>query len=220
MDKRYPNTGVTRRGLLLAGTSVTAGLGVVSAGPVSAQEDAYGGYLAQEGTWEQVTVDATSRDSVTVTVGAKGNDGFLAFDPAAVAVAPDSTVQWEWTGEGGAHNVVHDVPQDDRRFSSLDTHEGTTVSEEGFSYETTFEESTEGGYRYYCSPHSAQQMKGVVVVGEENIETETVPIEEYERAATSQDGDGSGPGFGAVTGLVGLGGAVALRRRLRADSGR
>jgi halocyanin-like protein len=89
---------------------------------------------------------------VTVTVGAQGNGGYLAFDPAAVRVSSGTTVTWEWTGQGGSHNVV----AEDGSFES------ELVAEEGHTFSHTFEES--GAYRYYCQPHETLGMNGAVVV--------------------------------------------------------
>lgn len=89
---------------------------------------------------------------VTVEVGA--GDTALAFGPAAVHVDLGATVVWEWTGKGGAHNVV----AEDGTFES-----GDPVGEAGATYRYTFEQT--GIYRYYCNPHRAVGMKGAVVVG-------------------------------------------------------
>ena len=48
--------------------------------------------------------DMTGESEVTVDVGV-GSNGY-AFDPAAVRISSGTTVTWEWTGEGGAHNVA------------------------------------------------------------------------------------------------------------------
>ena len=77
----------------------------------------------------------------------------FAFAPAAVRVSPGTTVVWEWTGNGGTHNVVN---REDGLFESE-----LTVSE-GHTFEYTFEES--GEYRYVCIPHETLGMVGVVVV--------------------------------------------------------
>lgn len=93
--------------------------------------------------------DLTGESSVTVRVGT--DDGF-AYDPAAIRVDVGTTVIWEWTGVGGAHDVI----EDDGAFESeLQTAEGAT-------FEHTFD--ADGVYRYYCSPHIAMGMKGAVVV--------------------------------------------------------
>ncbi|ELZ52536.1 MULTISPECIES: halocyanin domain-containing protein [Halorubrum] len=113
-----------------------------------AEEPDYGGWFDGANNYEQ-TVDATGQDEVTVDVGA--GDG-LAFGPAAVAVSPGTTVVWEWTGQGGGHNVA----------AESGDFESETVQEEGHTFEYTFEEP--GTYEYVCTPHSSVGMKGAVVV--------------------------------------------------------
>ncbi|WP_136716321.1 halocyanin domain-containing protein [Halorientalis salina] len=111
-----------------------------------------GGYLDDANLYEGEVADETGSDTVTVQVGA-GSSG-LAFDPPAVHVDNGATVQWEWTGEGGAHNVV----SDDDVFES-----GDPVDTTGVQFEYTFEE--DGIYNYYCMPHEASGMLGSIVVG-------------------------------------------------------
>ena len=113
-----------------------------------AQEPDYGGWLSGANNYDQ-TVDATGRDEVTVSVGA--GDG-LSFGPAAVAVSAGTTVVWEWTGEGGGHNVA----------AESGNFESETVTEGGHTFEYTFEET--GVHQYACTPHSSVGMKGAVVV--------------------------------------------------------
>src|SRR5699024_1910019 len=48
--------------------------------------------------------DMTGKNSVTVEVGAEGNNGANAFAPAAIRISPGTTVTWEWIN--GYHNVV------------------------------------------------------------------------------------------------------------------
>jgi halocyanin-like protein len=115
---------------------------------VSAVEE----YLSDAGNYDGVE-DMSGSGSVTVEVGAQGNGGGFAFAPAAIRVAPGTTVTWEWTGKGGQHNVVHEGG----------AFESELVTEAGHTFEYTFEEA--GTYRYYCQPHRALGMKGVVVVG-------------------------------------------------------
>ncbi|TKX78541.1 halocyanin domain-containing protein [Halorubrum sp. SD626R] len=112
------------------------------------EEPDYGGWFDGANNYDQ-TVDATGQDEVTVDVGA--GDG-LSFGPAAVAVSPGTTVVWEWTGEGGGHNVA----------AESGDFESETVSEAGHTLEHTFEES--GIHEYVCTPHEAVGMKGAVVV--------------------------------------------------------
>jgi halocyanin-like protein len=99
------------------------------------------------------TVDATGQEEVAVEVGAEGNGGNLAFDPPAVHVDPGTTVLWEWTGEGGQHNVV----AEDGSFES------DLTGEAGHTY--GLEVDGNGIVKYACEPHEAAGMKGAVVVG-------------------------------------------------------
>lgn len=111
----------------------------------------FDGWFDNVDNYDGVT-DETGADEVTVEVGADGNGGAFAFAPAAVRVDSGTTVVWEWTGEGGQHNVVD---QDGAFESEL-------VSEEGHAFEHTFEES--GTYKYACNPHKSMGMKGAIVV--------------------------------------------------------
>lgn len=95
-------------------------------------------------------VDKTGQDTVTVTVGAEGNNGNFAFAPPAIRVDAGTTVRWEW--KQGSHDVV----ADDGAFES------ELVSEGGHTFDHTFEES--GTHLYYCTPHKSMGMKGAVVV--------------------------------------------------------
>lgn len=101
------------------------------------------------------TLDKTGRDEVTVRVGA-GDEGVL-FDPPAIQVDPLTTVIWEWTGAGGAHNVVHEP----ERAAEEPAFESTLTDEAGHTYEYEF--NHERVYRYYCERHRDVGMKGVVV---------------------------------------------------------
>ena len=92
--------------------------------------------------------------SVTVDVGAEGNQGNYAFAPAAIAVETGTTINWEWTGKGSAHNVVS-TGETDFEFDS-----GTAKEEDSFSQ--TFEEA--GVALYQCTPHKSLGMKAAVVV--------------------------------------------------------
>jgi halocyanin-like protein len=109
-------------------------------------------YLGGANGHGEVVVDATGQDVATVEVGA-GSEG-LTFFPPAIHVDAGTTVEWEWTGKGGAHNVV----AEDGSFDA-----GAPVGSEDADYEHTFER--DGIYRYYCHPHEANGEKGAVVVG-------------------------------------------------------
>lgn len=156
---------VTRRSFLRAG-GAAAGTAAV-AGQAAAQEEGgeeaeveptFDGYISGvDGGYE----DQRGEDEVTVEVGASGNGGNFAFSPAGVWVDPGTTVLFEWTGEGGGHNVVSE--DDDFGLDS-----GSPVSDEGVNYEFTFEEG--GLAKYFCSPHKSSGMLGAVAVGED-VET-------------------------------------------------
>jgi halocyanin-like protein len=117
----------------------------------------YGDWFADTDNFDG-TVDARGQSEVTVAVGAEGNGGAFAFDPPAIHVDPGTTVVWEWTGNGGTHNVV----ELDESFAS-----GDPVEDAGTTFERTFEE--QGMYKYYCSPHRSLGMKGAVVVGNPDV---------------------------------------------------
>jgi len=99
--------------------------------------------------------DMTGQDEVTISVGA-GDNGF-GFGPAGVVVDSGTTVTWEWTGNGGGHNVV---PEGDTDFEDFGVEE--RFEEEGHTESNTFEEA--GVAMYVCVPHRAQGMYGAVVV--------------------------------------------------------
>jgi halocyanin-like protein len=149
------DTQMSRRAFLTAagGTAaVAAGSGNAAA---QTTEPDWGGYLdGVDGGYQ----DLRGQSEVTVEVGASGNGGALAFAPAGIWVDPGTTVTWEWTGEGGGHNVISDEGP-----ASLDS--GAAVSEAGETYEHTFSEDQTGITKYYCSPHEALGMLGAVAVG-------------------------------------------------------
>jgi len=198
---------VSRRRLLKTGAGTATGLAATTAsGAAVAQSDAYGGHLSNDDSWDGTTADATGMDELTVGVGTEGNNGSFAFDPSAVLIEPGTTITWEWTGAGGAHNVVHDV-EDGRLFDS-----GDPIDSETETFESTFEEGDEGVYPYICVPHVSLGMKGVVVVGEDNAETELSPFgdgNEEEGLNTVSVAGGA-----AVFGVVGLLGVAAYRELL------
>ncbi len=159
---------VSRRGFLTAAAGATAT--AAAAGSAAAQNNStaggnatgdgqgqtrpdFGGYLDDANGFVGTVANARGQSNVTVSVGA-GSNGF-AFDAPAIHVDAGTTVTWEWTGEGGAHNVVH---TDGAFESELQESEGAT-------FEHTFEE--DGVYTYYCNPHEAVGMKAAVVVGDE-----------------------------------------------------
>ncbi len=89
-----------------------------------------------------------------IHVGMETDDGF-AFSPPAIEVPPMTSVVWDWTGQGGQHNVV----ALDGTFDS-----GRTNAQPGTMYQHVFEET--GTYRFVSEPDRDDGMKGVVVVAE------------------------------------------------------
>ncbi len=139
------------RGLAAMTATTAAGTGLAgSATANSGLESWFEGVSNYDGI-----VDETGKSEVTIEVGAEGNDGAFAFGPAAVRVDPGTTVVWEWTGNGGSHNVS----ADDGSFES------EMSGDQGHTFEQTFEE--EGVTKYVCTPHKVMGMKGAVVVGSE-----------------------------------------------------
>ncbi|MFC6721456.1 halocyanin domain-containing protein [Halobacteriaceae bacterium SHR40] len=106
--------------------------------------------------YEGEIVDNTGQSSVTVAVGG-GEDG-LAFEPAAIQIDTGTTIIWEWTGEGGGHNVI---PADDSAFTEFGEEE--TIQEQGHTVEETFDD--EGVGLYFCDPHRSLGMHGAFIVG-------------------------------------------------------
>ncbi|NLV07501.1 halocyanin domain-containing protein [Haloarcula rubripromontorii] len=157
---------VSRRGFLRTAAGATAAS--AAAGTATAQESTeggdggggggppdFGGFLDQVGNFDGSVADATGQDTATVEVGVQANGGAFGFGPPAIHVDNGATVQFEWTGNGGGHNVVSDGE------GPLDS--GSAVSSAGVNYEHTFEE--DGIYPYVCVPHEGLGMKGAVVVG-------------------------------------------------------
>jgi len=138
----------------------------------------FGSWFGNVGNFNDETTDATGQDSATVEVGVEANDGAFGFGPPAIHVDNGGTVQFEWTGEGGAHNVVSDGD------GPLDS--GSAVDTSGVEYEHTFEE--DGIYKYYCAPHEGLGMKGAIVVGSD-----------YPTADTGGGGGDDGGGGGVPT---------------------
>jgi len=172
-----PTTNGTATGTA-TGNSTEAGTesGGGEAGPPD-----FSGYLDGVGNFDGSVTDARGQDTATVEVGVEANGGAFGFGPAAIHVDNGATVQWEWTGEGGGHNIISN---DDGPLDS------DTYTESGVNYEQTFEE--DGIYNYYCGPHQGQGMKGSIVVG------------------TDYPTQSSGGGAGGGTGPLGVPGSAKM----------
>lgn len=144
----------------LAATGVVAGLAGCPGGDGTTTEEPetietepnYRGWFDGVSNY-QGTVDHRDAEQVRVRVGVSGDLGFYKFGPPAIAVSPDTSVIWEWTGQGGAHDVVSE--NDD--FDS-----GEPVSSDSATFTFTFQ--SPAVYRYYCSSHEDQGMRGAVFV--------------------------------------------------------
>jgi halocyanin-like protein len=176
MTANADEASMSRRRLLRAGGASAAAAAGIAAGTGTGAAQ-YDGWLDDVSNYDG-THDYRGQDEVTVAVGA-GDTGLL-FAPAAILIDPGTTVVWEWTGRGGAHNVV----ANDETFDS-----GETVNEEGYTFEYTFEDASEGDvFNYLCVPHEAVGMKGSVAIG--SVDDDLV----------STDGGGSGEGGGGGEG--------------------
>jgi halocyanin-like protein len=160
---------VSRRAVLRGGAGAAT---ATAAGTATAQEGADGdggGGGTERPVWPDYVSDARDQgyedlrgqSDVTIQVGA-GSDG-LSFAPTFVWIDPGTDVTWEWTGEGGGHNVVAN--------SGADFRSGDPVSEAGTTFTHTVEEA--GMVDYYCNPHEGLGMKGAIAVGAD-VETETI----------------------------------------------
>lgn len=101
--------------------------------------------------------DKTGMDEVAVKVGAAGNGGNFAFAPPAMKISVNTTVSWQWTGEGGEHNVVS------HNDSDFDFKSGDPKAS-GDPFEQSFDNTGVG--LYLCEPHESLGMKGGFVVVE------------------------------------------------------
>ena len=153
MDRNH-ETGLSRRGLFRVGAgAATAAVATSAASPSHAQESFdYDGWFEDANNFDG-TVDMTGEEQVTVEVGV--GDISLAFGPSAIHVDPGTTVRFEWTGEGGGHNVAER--------ETGERYESDRTAEAGTQYELTFE--SDGISKYVCVPHASSGMKGAVVVG-------------------------------------------------------
>ena len=107
--------------------------------------------------------DMTGQDEVVIETGA-GDNGF-SFSPPGAVVSTGTNVVWEWTGNGGAHNVVSEDGSDYEFESEL-------TDQEGYTIEQTVDEA--GAVFYVCVPHRAQGMYGAVAVIDDGPVTVTV----------------------------------------------
>ena len=111
-------------------------------------------YLDGAQLYDGTIEDHTGEDEVVVAVG--GGDIGFAFDPPAIRIDSGTTVRWEWTGEGGAHNVRS------AEESASDFDSGTEVDDAGEVFEQSFDD--DGIQLYECTPHVGNGMLGAIDV--------------------------------------------------------
>ncbi len=155
------STEMGRRGFMTAG----AGTAAVAAGSgtVAAQEiPDFGPYLDDARGFDDNVTDLRGEEEVTVAVG-DGDEG-LAYGPATIWIDPGTTVIFEWTGDGGGHNVALEEGTDNFGFDEI-------IAEPGVHYEYTFTEEdaeeNDGIVLYKCTPHEGQGMKGGIAIGDD-----------------------------------------------------
>lgn len=168
-------------------------------------------WLAGANGYDGRIVRQSPRSSPTVMVGEHTDDG-LAFAPPAIEVAPGTNVRWDWSGDGGRHNVV----ALDGTFDS-----GRTNAQGGTGYHYVFTEP--GVHRYVSEPDREDGMRGVVVVAEPPS-SGNEKLDEWVVASGNFDGtvvDRTGTDTAAVSvGVEGNGGTFAFGPpAVRVDAG-
>lgn len=121
--------------------------------PPSTGNHAVDEWVVDSGNFDGSVADRTGVSTATITVGAEGARGYFAFEPPVLRVSVGTTIEWEWSGRGGPHNVV---------FEDGDIRSDEIYSDPGVHLEHTFEGSDT--YRYACEPHRSLGMKGAVIV--------------------------------------------------------
>jgi plastocyanin len=101
------------------------------------------------------------------------SDGRTArFEPAQVVIHPGDAVRFVNAG-GGPHNVSFDpakLPEDVRRALQAGMADqiqplwGPLLTDEGQAYTIRFTGVKPGRYEFFCMPHMAMSMRGVLVV--------------------------------------------------------
>lgn len=157
-------------------TSLGAAAAATVANPAAAQDDPYNGWFDDVPNYEG-TVDYSGEDEVELLVGT--GDLGVEFEPPAIQVDPGTTVVWEWTGEGGSHNVVEENG----------VFESELSDEAGHTFEHTFEADDDGEvFRYVCTPHEANNMLGAVAVGDVVDETISPAGDDEDEATVEEPG--------------------------------
>ncbi|MBA2434879.1 MAG: hypothetical protein H0V54_07330, partial [Chthoniobacterales bacterium] len=98
---------------------------------------------------------ALSRTAIAATVNVDvGPGGSIVFEPFSVSIQPGDTVMWSW--KSNHHTVTAGTPgAPTGLFDSGIQNLGSTFS---------FTFTNPGTFNYYCTPHGAEGMSGVVIV--------------------------------------------------------
>ena len=152
-----PSGGMSRRGFLMATTGAAGVAGSTGVATAQAVPD-FGAYLDDARLYDDDVTDLRGEDELTVDVGA-GPEG-LAFGPPTIWIDPGTTVNFEWTGEGGGHNVVPFEGPGGFEYEDI-------RADPGLHYEYEFTDEDAGITTYKCVPHEPQGMKGGIAVGDD-----------------------------------------------------
>lgn len=157
-----------RRFIVGAGIATTVGLAGCTDSPSSGSdenghdENSSGADNTTHSDGHDASLDGPS---ASATVSMVTGDNGTHFEPHVVWVEQGGTVTWEL--QSGSHTTTayaaeNDAPQ--RIPDSAEAWDSGTISEEGETFEHTFE--TTGVYDYYCKPHEGAGMIGSVIVGD------------------------------------------------------
>ncbi|MFC6731082.1 halocyanin domain-containing protein [Haladaptatus sp. GCM10025893] len=155
-EHRYvcaPHEMMGMRGVLVVGDGAVS-LGSVAGSSSSSgtrSAETFDGWLARTDNYDSIT-DLRGESTVTVEVGADGNGGAFAFEPAAIHVDPGTTVIWEWVGKN-----EYDVSDPELGYQS------DLLAGQGNRFAVEFD--GHGLSKYECSAYGEQGMRGVVIVG-------------------------------------------------------
>lgn len=172
---------LTRRQLLegAAGLSVAGLTGCIGAstGSANTQSNAetdtasgsdHPGHGSESHSHDMVSEPQESREVIVNTARTEGSTEYH-FDPHVTWINVGGTVTWRL--ESGTHTATAYHPGNDQPRlvpEGSDAWDSGTLSEEGETYEHTFD--TEGVYHYLCKPHEQFGMIATVIVGKPHLE--------------------------------------------------
>lgn len=126
---------------------------IIVSEPPSTGYDTVDEWMVHSSNFDGTITDKTEADTVSVTVGAAGNGGNLAFAPSIVKISSGTTITWEWTAESGPSTVS---------FEDADIDSGDPTADEDTTFEHRFDET--GVYKYASEPHKSIGMRGAIIV--------------------------------------------------------